>query len=132
MSNPVFEDAVAIVPVSNIEQTARFYEDVLGFQVHFMSSDKVFAIIKRERAVIHFLKADDASALQATASNISIYIWINGLERLYRRLEPKLSKLPEGRVRAPLDQDYGVREFHVKDPDGCLLFFAEDNSGEQH
>jgi hypothetical protein len=30
-------------------------------------------------------------------------------------------------VRAPLEQSYGVREFHVKDPDGCLLFFAEQS-----
>jgi hypothetical protein len=28
-------------------------------------------------------------------------------------------------VHAPFDQPYGMREFHVKDPDGCLLFFGE-------
>jgi hypothetical protein len=33
--------------------------------------------------------------------------------------------LPDGRVRAPFDQPYGQREFHVLDEDGTLVFFGE-------
>ena len=40
-----------------------------------------------------------------------------------------LETLPEDRVRAPFDQPYGMREFHVKDPDGCLLLFGEAKAG---
>ncbi len=63
--------------------------------------------------------------MRATATNIAIYIWIRGLNTLWAELAQALGELPEGRVRAPFEQPYGVREFHVKDPDGCLLFFAE-------
>ena len=28
-------------------------------------------------------------------------------------------------VRAAFNQDYGMREFHVRNPDGFLMFFGE-------
>lgn len=59
-------------------------------------------------------------------SHISIYLWVRHVDQLYADLKPKLDTLAEGRVRAPFTQPYGMREFHVKDPDGCLLFFGED------
>jgi len=37
----------------------------------------------------------------------------------------RLETLPEGRVRPPFTQACGMREFHVKDPDGFLLFFGD-------
>ena len=48
-----------------------------------------------------------------------------GIDALYARLAPKLERLAQGRVRPPFDRAYGMREFHVKDPDGCLLLFGE-------
>ena len=74
---------------------------------------------------MEFIATDDAGALKATATNIALTIRVRGLDALYAALKSKLDSLPEGRVRPPFDQPYGVREFHVKDPDGCLLFFAE-------
>ena len=32
---------------------------------------------------------------------------------------------PEGRVRPPVAQDYGPREFHGLDEDGALVFFGQ-------
>jgi hypothetical protein len=55
----------------------------------------------------------------------SCYIDVDGLEDLYADLKPGLDRLPEGRVRAHFDQDYGQREFHVIDEDACLIFFGE-------
>ena len=63
--------------------------------------------------------------MRATANNISIYLWVRGLDQLYDQLKPKLNTLAQGRVRPPFDQPYGMREFHVKDPDGCLLLCGE-------
>lgn len=63
--------------------------------------------------------------LAATANNIAICIWVEGLDKVYAALKPVLESLPEGRLRPPFNQPYGVREYLVKDPDACLLFFAE-------
>jgi len=125
MTKPIVEDAVAIIPVSDMAQTLKFYEHTLGFEKRFVSDDASFAMMLHGEAALHFIKASDDQALKATRTNISIYLWSKQLDELYASLEPKLSPLPEGRVCTPFDQAYGMREFHVKDPDGCLLIFGE-------
>ncbi len=123
---PVIEDAVSIVPVSDVRRTVDFYVGTLGFEERFVSEDESFAIIVHGEAAIHFVKTDSEDALKATANNISIYLWVKNVDGLFKNLKPKLDALPKDRVRAPFTQDYGMREFHVKDPDGCLLFFGEN------
>jgi catechol 2,3-dioxygenase-like lactoylglutathione lyase family enzyme len=124
---PIIEDAVTIVPVKSVRATVAFYTGVLGFEDRMVSDDGTFAILVHGEAAVHLVQTDDTEALRATAENISIYLWVKHVDALYAALKPKLDELPEGRVRAPFDQPYGMREFHVKDPDGCLLFFGEDN-----
>jgi catechol 2,3-dioxygenase-like lactoylglutathione lyase family enzyme len=122
----VIEDAVAIVPVRDIAATMDFYADTLGFERRMVMPD--FAIAVHGEAALHFLATDNAGALTATANHISVYLWVSGIDALWERLRGGLEALPEGRVRAPFDQPYGMREFHVKDPDGCLLMFGEARS----
>jgi hypothetical protein len=98
----------------------------LGFEETHIAPDLDFAVFRRGGAVIQFLKSDDEGALAATANNVAVYLWVTDLLDLYDSLAPRLEALPEGRLRKPFVQDYGMREFHVKDPDECLLFFAED------
>jgi catechol 2,3-dioxygenase-like lactoylglutathione lyase family enzyme len=123
---PIIEDAVSIVPINDIEKTVSFYTDVLGFERRMVSDDKTFATVVHGEAAIHLTKTTDKQVLRATANNISIYLWVRQIDKLYEQLKSKLDLLPNGRVRAPFDQPYGMREFHVKDPDGCLLFFGEN------
>ncbi|MDX1541010.1 MAG: VOC family protein [Geminicoccaceae bacterium] len=125
MVDPLIEDAVAIVPVEDVARSVDFYVRTLGFEQRMLSDDRTFATVVHGEAAIHFIGPADEAALQATRSNIAIYLWVKGVDALYDRLQAKLEPLPEGRVRAPFDQPYGMREFHVKDPDGCLLFFGE-------
>jgi len=122
---PVIKDAVAIVPVRDVAETIRFYTDILGFEGQVLAEDNSYGSVRRGGAAMDLLATDDADALKATATNIALAVWVEGLDDLYAELTPKLNTLPKGRVRPPFDQPYGVREFHVKDPDGCLLFFAE-------
>ena len=130
MAKPVIEDAVAIVPVRDVTRTMDFYADVLGFEQRSVSDDNSFAIAVHGTAAIQFVACDDDEALKATANNISIYLWVREVDELFSSLKPKLDQLPEGRVRPPFDQPYGMREFHIKDPDGCLLFFGENCSDD--
>lgn len=125
-NDPIIEDAVAIVPVSDIVATVDFYADILGFERCVVSDDETFAIVVHGDAAIHFVKVTGKEALHATANHISVYLRVRGVDALYDKLKPRLDPLEDGRVRAPFDQPYGMREFHVKDPDGCLLFFGQE------
>lgn len=126
-------DAITpIVPVRDEATSIAFYRDALGFELRFYAPENRYALLARDKASVILLGGADEAALAATRSNISAYIWVDGLDEVWSNLEPKLKDLPAGRVRPPFVQDYGMREFHVKDPDGFLIFFGKnaDREGE--
>jgi len=115
-----------IVPVRDVPETIAFYRDCLHFEVRNEMPDGSFGLVARQGAGVSLVQAADEEVLKATANNISAYIWVEDLDALWAELEPKLLPLGDKRVRPPFTQDYGMREFHVKDPDGFLIFFGED------
>ena len=115
-----------IVPVKNVERSVSFYVETLSFEIVHWTEDNSFAVVRRGPVHIQLIACDDQAVLAITGTNIAMYVEVEGVDALYERLKPRLDLLPGGgRVRAPFDQDYGMREFHVKDPDGMLLFFGE-------
>ena len=115
-----------IVPVSDLAATVRFYIESLGFEQVIDNRNYGYALVRRGDALIALSQTNDATALQATSSNIAAQIWVDDVDRLWGDVGDKLSELPEGRVRAPFEQSYGTREMHVKCPDGFLIFFTQN------
>ena len=104
-----------IVPEADVLKSVEFFETVLGFESIVKSAS--YALIQRDNVNLH---------LQLTMENagqIACYIDVEGVDSLYEELKPQLSKLPSGRVRAPFNQGYGKREFHVMDIDSQLIFW---------
>ena len=96
-----------------------FFCDILEFSCAFQMENYAFVHAKKG-AAIRVLEVDPACEI----AEQMIYLDCEDVDALYARLKPRLDLLPEGRVRAPFEQPYGMREFHVKDPDNCLLFFG--------
>lgn len=119
-----------LIAVSHLAASKAFYADALGFAVRIESAEHRFALMERGDARIGLLGGADAEALAATANHVAAYLYVPDLDSLWSELAPRLADLPEGRVRPPFTQDYGVREFHVKDPDGALLFFGEASAAD--
>ena len=111
------------VPCSDLEKQIAFYRDVLGFELGFQAEN--YAFLRRDNAAIRLMEVYENVDLKAPERETSFYIDVEGLDALYARLEPKLAALPPSRVRAPFDQPYGQREFHVIDEDCTLIFFGE-------
>lgn len=111
------------VPCTDLGEQIGFYQGVLGFQLGFQADD--YAFLKRDAAAIRLVQVYDTVDLSHPERQGSFYIDVDGLDALFASLEPNLSKLPQDRVRAPFDQPYGQREFHVKDEDCTLIFFGE-------
>ena len=126
LSERFLQGAATIVPVRDVALTVAFYVDVLGFEKRELSDAGAYGLVACGEVGVMVLRSGDAAALLATSNNISIYIWVDGVDAFYNALKPKLDALPQGRVRPPFNQPYGMREFHVKDPDGCLLFFGQE------
>ncbi len=112
-----------LVPVSDITRSVRFFVDTLGFQVGFQADG--YAYLTRDCAAIRLIPAGEGVDLRNQSRQQACYIDVEGVDELYQELKPKLDKLPKGRVKAPFDQDYRQREFHVLDEDALLIFFGE-------
>ncbi|MEM9782068.1 MAG: VOC family protein [Pseudomonadota bacterium] len=125
---PALTAIAPIVPVQNVAVSLRFYVNRLGFETLQRNPNGSAALIARGSVRLMLIRVPHQRALEATREHLSAYIWTTDVEALYRQLAPMLDGLPAHRVRPPFRQPYGTLEFHVKDPDGFLLFFAEDPS----
>lgn len=114
-----------IVPVSNLADSLAFYTHTLGFTHEVGSVAYGYVLVRRGALMIAMVNAADEQALKAARTNISAQMWVEDLDALWAEIAPHLEGLPEGRVRAPFDQSYGTREFHIKDPDGFLMLFTQ-------
>lgn len=120
---PTVKQITPFVLTSSLHKALGFYEDVLGFQCTFRADN--YAFIRRQGIAIRLLEVEPDCNLNDPRRQQSCYIDVDGLDELFMELKPKLDLLPEGRVRAPFNQDYGQREFHVTDEDALLIFFGE-------
>ncbi|MEP1198515.1 VOC family protein [Tateyamaria sp.] len=111
------------MPCTSLEQQMGFYRDVLGFSVEFQAQN--YAFIRRDDVALRLVEVWETVNLSHPEREGSFYVDVEGLDDLFALMKPKLESLPEGRVRLPFDQDYGQREFHVKDEDCTLIFFGE-------
>lgn len=112
-----------LVPCTRLAEGIAFYTDLLGFSATYQT-DK-YAFLRRDDVAVRLIEVDPGVDLQDPARQQSFYIDVQDIDNVYEQLAPRLADLPRGRVRAPFDQPYGQREFHVIDQDCTLIFFGE-------
>lgn len=112
------------IPCTSLEKQVAFYRDVLGFEVGYLT-EGIYAFLRRDDAAVRLLQVSEDVDLKLPERQNSFYIDVKDIDALWAEMQPRLSALPEGRVRAPFNQDYGQREFHVADEDCTLIFFGE-------
>ena len=111
------------VPCSDLENQISFFRDILGFKVGFQADN--YAFLRCDQVAVRLIEVDQRVDLLAPERECSFYIDVDDIDALYAAMEPKLSSLPDGRVRSPFNQQYGQREFHVADEDCTLIFFGQ-------
>ena len=115
------------VPCSSLQKQIGFYADCLGFKIGYQADN--YAFLHRDDVAIRLIEVDETIDLSHPEREGSFYIDVQNIDALYAQMRPKLDTLPANRVRAPFNQDYGQREFHVADEDCTLIFFGEGIRG---
>ena len=109
-----------MLAVADMEETIAFYREVLGFAPTVMSPD--YVIVERDGQTIHFQKAESEEVMSCVRGHTEIYIEVSGIVSLWEHVKEFKGRY---RVRELFDRAYGMTEFHIEDPNGCLVFIGE-------
>jgi predicted enzyme related to lactoylglutathione lyase len=109
-----------MLAVENMDETIRFYEDVLGFKAAKTSPE--YSIVERDGQTIHFQKAASEEVMKCVRGHTEIYIEVSGIDSLWEHVKAFKGR---HRIRDLFVREYGMTEFHIEDPNGCLIFVGE-------
>jgi len=112
-----------MLAVADMEETLAFYRDVLGFTLTMKSAE--YSIIERDGQTIHFQKAASDEVMQSVRGHTEIYIEVINIHPLWERVKTLKDRY---RIRDLFDREYGMTEFHISDPNDCLVFVGEPTS----
>ena len=107
--------AATVLQVKNIESSLKFYCDVLGFEKDFVFGN--YAGIHMGECCLHLCAHDvwarpcGGSAISVFCDEVDAYCAEVGARGAQVRLKPT-------------DEEYGMRDFVLSDPDGNVLTFG--------
>jgi catechol 2,3-dioxygenase-like lactoylglutathione lyase family enzyme len=109
-----------MLAVADMDETIAFYQKVLGFAPTMKSSE--YSIVSRDGQTIHFLKAASEDVLKCVRGHTEIYIEVSGIHALWEHVKTFKDRY---RIKDLFDREYGMTEFHIGDPNECLVFVGE-------
>jgi len=109
-----------MLAVADMKETLAFYHDLLGFTAMMKSAE--YSIVERDGQTIHFMKAASAEVMKCVRGHTEVYIEVSSIGSLWEHVKTFKDRY---RIRDLFDRDYGMTEFHIEDPNGCLIFVGE-------
>jgi catechol 2,3-dioxygenase-like lactoylglutathione lyase family enzyme len=114
-SNPAqFVQGAPVLHVPDVEATAKYYRDVLGFTWDF--GDHTYAVVWRDNSAIHLVKDN------RVPSGIHLFQWVRDVDAYHKELIGRGAEI----AAVPADTPYGVRELAVRDINGVGIVFGQD------
>ena len=107
--------ASAVLHVADVVSTARYYEIDLGFTWDF--GDENYAVVWRDNGAVHFVLGDNYP------TGVHLFFWVRNVDQYYEELHSKHIQVET----EPTTHPYGIREFSVKDLNGVLVVFGQDD-----
>jgi len=117
-----FEDISPMLAVQNVVASVDFYVERLGFEESMISDDEQFAIIVHSNLAILLRQALADQQIPKS----ELYVWVENADEVFAALKDRLALLAPDCLKPPFDLPYGMREFHVTDPDGHALYFGSE------
>jgi predicted enzyme related to lactoylglutathione lyase len=112
-----------MLATANMEESILFYQSVLGFTSMRKSAD--YSILERDGQTVHFQKAASEEVMKCVRGHTEIYIEVSGIQTLWEHVRNFKNQY---QIRDLFEREYGMTEFHVADPNGCLVFVGEPTS----
>jgi uncharacterized glyoxalase superfamily protein PhnB len=120
MSAPVLNPAIPQLPSGDLQRTADFYRDRLGFTEFKLFSEHGH-IVRRGPVELHFWHAGSEEEAKHYGGASSCYIRVGNIVPLYEELKRREAPFRHGLTRQP----WGMNEMQVDDPFGNAIRFGE-------
>jgi len=115
-----FECCIPILTVSDLVKSRDFYVNKLGFDLSFEWGDPITYLgLDRDSVSIHLIGKDISRQKEGTGK---ISIITNEVDSYYATCKQNGVEI----FIEPTDQEYGLRDFGVKDLDGNIINFGCD------
>jgi uncharacterized glyoxalase superfamily protein PhnB len=122
IGDELFLGANPILPVSNAQETAKFYNEILGFEIEIIWTNPPYAVVARDRTIIEF-----GEGRKNFAGTGVCIIFVSNVDVIYSEFSNKDIEF----VVDIADRDYGSRDFRIKDNNGNLLIFSSPLVNQQ-
>lgn len=109
-----------MLATDDMGRTLSFYQTVLGFRTTLKTPQ--YSILERDGQTIHFMNAASEDVMKSMREHTEIYIEVSNIHALWDHVKTFKNQY---RIRDLFDREYGMTEFHVADPNGCLIFVGE-------
>jgi hypothetical protein len=68
------------------------------------------------------MRAASEQVMKAVRGHADIYIEVDDIDSLWQHVQTFKDRY---KIRDLFDQPYGMTEFHISDPNGCLVFLGQ-------
>lgn len=113
--------AATVFAVKNVEESLRFYVDVLGFSEDFRFGE--YAGVKHGDVFIHLSQSPPSERLPGSGA---IYIFCDEVDDFHRETKEKGARI----AYEPKDWPYGMRDFAAYDLDGNQVSFGTESKAD--
>lgn len=125
MSHAKIIGIAAQLVVTDVQRTAAYYRDILGFRIIKLVGDPpVYAMTERDGFQVHFAKSDTAQIktnkdFRAIANDL--ILWVPEIDLFFDELISRKANIIEGIIK----RNYGSREFIIEDCDGHRILIGD-------
>src|SRR4051812_27360128 len=109
-----------VLAVHDAAKSARFYTDVLGFEVALEPDGWVF--VKKDNCMIMLGQCpDDMHPSTLGCHNYFAYLRVDDVDAYYAQVQGKGAEI----LSAPSDKPWGMREFAIRTPEGHRITLGQ-------
>ncbi len=118
-----FLESATILEVKDAIASEAFYREKLGFGPSvFFGDPPTFCITSRDKVTVFLDKTRTSPRPTPLNQYWALYIYVDDVDALAAEFAGRGIAFD----RAIEDQDYGCRDFDVRDPDGHLIGFGQE------
>jgi len=112
-----------MIVAGNMDEAIAFYQTVLGFAATLKTPG--YSIIERDGQTVHLQLAASEEVMNFHRTHTEFYIEVSGIRALWEHVKTFKDRY---RMRDLFERDYGMTEFHISDPNSCLVFVGESTA----